>query len=250
VSSSSPSNAMVITVPRAASVAVVGAAPNNFSVRRSNFGNGQYDNLIAIGSSPYTIVYGSGATVTAPNVSSITAPTNGQAMDIAQTAQKSGLKHGAVQDKLFLPGYARLLAVSKTFPADDVRALAGLGHVDFGENRVQELQTKAAALDGVPLRWHFIGQLQRNKAAAVARLGAVVHSVDRARLAEVLGRAGEEAGRPVDVLLQVALGGPEGEAAARGGADPAAVPGLADEVAVLPGVRTTKALGTSSPASS
>lgn len=135
------------------------------------------------------------------------------------------------------PAAVALLAVSKTWPAAEVRALAGLGQADFGENRAQELIGKAAELADLPLRWHFIGQLQRNKAAAVARLGAVVHSVDRLPLAQALGRAGEAGERAVDVLLQVDLGGPEGELGARGGADPADVPGLADAVAELPGVR-------------
>ncbi|MGY2128042.1 YggS family pyridoxal phosphate-dependent enzyme [Blastococcus sp. SYSU DS0617] len=135
------------------------------------------------------------------------------------------------------PATVALLAVSKTWPATDVRALAGLGQSDFGENRAQELVGKAAELADLPVRWHFIGQLQRNKAAAVARLGAVVHSVDRMSLAQALSRAGEAAERVVEVFLQVDLGGPEGELGARGGADPAELPGLADAVAELPGVR-------------
>lgn len=135
------------------------------------------------------------------------------------------------------PATVALLAVSKTWPAADVRALAALGQSDFGENRAQELVGKAAELADLPVRWHFIGQLQRNKAAAVARLGAVVHSVDQTSLAQALSRAGEAAQRPVDVLLQVDLGGPEGELGTRGGADPGDVPGLADAVAQLPGVR-------------
>ncbi|WP_448639999.1 YggS family pyridoxal phosphate-dependent enzyme [Geodermatophilus sp. URMC 63] len=135
------------------------------------------------------------------------------------------------------PSSVALLAVSKTWPADDVRALAALGQTAFGENRAQELTAKAAALADLPLEWHFVGQLQRNKAATVARTGAVVHSVDRLPLARALSRAGEEAGRPVDVFLQVDLGGAAGELAERGGAAPADVPGLADDVAALPGVR-------------
>jgi pyridoxal phosphate enzyme (YggS family) len=135
------------------------------------------------------------------------------------------------------PGEVRLLAVSKTWPADDVRALAALGQVDFGENRAQELIGKAAELADVPLRWHFIGQLQRNKAAVVARTGAVVHSVDRLPLAQALSRAGEGSGVPVELLLQVDLGGPEGELGARGGVDPDGLPALADAVGELPGVR-------------
>lgn len=135
------------------------------------------------------------------------------------------------------PASVALLAVSKTWPADDVRALAALGQLDFGENRAQELIGKAAELTDLAVRWHFVGQLQRNKAAAVARLGAVVHSVDRTSLAQALSRAGETAGHVVEVLLQVDLGGPEGELGARGGADPAEIPVLADAVAGLPAVR-------------
>jgi PLP dependent protein len=139
------------------------------------------------------------------------------------------------------PGSVALLAVSKTWPVADVRVLAGLGQHDFGENRAQELLGKAAELassaDPPPVRWHFVGQLQRNKAAAVARLGAVVHSVDRASLAEVLGRAGEGSGRAVDVLLQVDLGGLEGELGRRGGVAPEELPALADAVGGMPGLR-------------
>ena len=134
------------------------------------------------------------------------------------------------------PGSVALMAVSKTWPAADVRALAALGQRDFGENRAQELLGKVAALSDLPVRWHFVGQLQRNKAAGVARTGAVVHSVDRLRLAEVLDRAGRDLGRPVEVLVQVDLGGAAGDLATRGGADPADVPALADAVAGCPGL--------------
>jgi PLP dependent protein len=137
------------------------------------------------------------------------------------------------------PATVALLAVSKTWPADDVRTLAALGQRDFGENRVQELISKAAELAeptepaGPPVRWHFIGQLQRNKAAAVARLGAV----DRRSLADVLDRAGRERGHAVEVLLQVDLGGTAAGAAPRGGAAPEEVPELADAVAEAAGLR-------------
>ena len=134
------------------------------------------------------------------------------------------------------PASVALLAVSKTWPADDVRALAALGQRDFGENRAQELITKAAQLPDVPVRWHFVGQLQRNKAAAVARLGAMVHTVDRESLALALHRAGQD-GEPIDVLVQVDLGGAAGELAACGGAAPDDVPALADLVAGCAGLR-------------
>jgi len=144
------------------------------------------------------------------------------------------------------PRSVALLAVSKSWPADAVRALVTLGQADFGENRAQELTAKAQQLRDLeltdrPVRWHFIGQLQRNKAAAVARVGAVVHSVDRPVLVGVLDRVGSERGRPVEVFVQVDLGGPEGDTlagtAARGGASPDDVPGLADAVAAAEGLR-------------
>jgi pyridoxal phosphate enzyme (YggS family) len=138
------------------------------------------------------------------------------------------------------PSSVGLLAVSKTWPAEAARALAALGQADFGENRAQELIAKAGELTDLPVRWHFIGQLQRNKAAAVGRLGAVVHSVDRPALVGVLDRVGTETGRPVEVFVQVDLGGPEDDSsgtAARGGAAPDDVPGLADAVASCGGLR-------------
>jgi pyridoxal phosphate enzyme (YggS family) len=135
------------------------------------------------------------------------------------------------------PAEVALLAVSKTWPAEDVATLVAAGQRDFGENRVQELVAKAAALPELSVRWHFIGQLQRNKAAAVARLGAVVHSVDRPQLVAVLDRAGQEIAAPVPVFLQVDLGGAPGDLAARGGAEPAAVPELADAVGAAAGLR-------------
>src|SRR3954452_12080112 len=135
------------------------------------------------------------------------------------------------------PSGVRLIAVSKTWPAEAVRAVAALGQVDFGENRVQELLGKASELTDLPLCWHAIGQLQRNKAAAIARLGAVVHSVDRAALATTLARAAESAERRLDILVQVDLGGPAGAEAARGGAAPVDVPALADAIAGMGALR-------------
>ena len=139
------------------------------------------------------------------------------------------------------PATVALLAVSKTWPAEAVAALAGLGQRDFAENRVQELTGKAAALAADPavpgLQWHLVGQLQRNKAAAVVRLGAIVHSVDREALVQALARAAATQERVVDLFLQVDLGGPEGELGERGGALPADVPRLADAVAEAGGLR-------------
>jgi uncharacterized pyridoxal phosphate-containing UPF0001 family protein len=102
-----------------------------------------------------------------------------------------------------------LVVVTKTFPAADAVRLAGLGVHELAENRDQEAGPKAAevAAAGVDVRWHFVGQLQRNKARSVARYADVVHSVDRQPLVTALDRAAGEAGRDLDVLLQVDLGG-------------------------------------------
>src|SRR5438552_7316101 len=103
------------------------------------------------------------------------------------------------------PGEVTLVAVTKTFPASDVRLLSELGVRDVGENRDQEAAPKAAeCADLSPeLTWHFIGQLQTNKAASVVRYARVVHSVDRLRLARVLGQQARKAGRLVTCLIQV-----------------------------------------------
>ncbi|MFE9101431.1 YggS family pyridoxal phosphate-dependent enzyme [Actinomadura geliboluensis] len=129
-----------------------------------------------------------------------------------------------------------LIAVTKTFPASDVRLLAGLGLTEVGENRDQEARPKAAECADLPLTWHFVGRVQTNKARAVAGYADVVHSVDRPRLAAALSDAAARAGRTLRCLVQVSLD----EAAARGergGAAPAAVPELADAIAGAPGLR-------------
>jgi PLP dependent protein len=87
------------------------------------------------------------------------------------------------------PSSIRLIAVSKTKPAEDIRLAYEAGQRDFGENYVQELVAKAEALaDLADLRFHFIGHLQRNKAKQVVRLASSVHSVDSVRLATELGK--------------------------------------------------------------
>jgi len=121
-----------------------------------------------------------------------------------------------------------LVAVTKTYPAGDVVALAGLGVTDVGENRDQEAAPKAAevAAAGVTPRWHFIGRLQRNKCRSVVRYADVVQSVDSVRLATALAAAAATGRqRPLDVLVQVSIDGAPG----RGGA----LPGSADPDAGL-----------------
>jgi PLP dependent protein len=126
------------------------------------------------------------------------------------------------------PEEVGLVVVTKFFPADDVRILAELGVTDVGENRHQEAQAKAAECADLGLRWHFIGGLQSNKAAAVASYADVVESVDRRKVVTALARGAHERGRPVEVLLQVSLDPPGREG--RAGADPAELAGLAAAV--------------------
>ena len=127
-----------------------------------------------------------------------------------------------------------LIAITKTFPASDVRVLSSLGVRDVGENRDQEAAPKAAACADLrdQLTWHFVGQLQTNKAGSVVRYADVIHSADRPRLVAALGTAARKAGRELACLVQVSLDGDPG----RGGAVAAEVPFIADAVAGEPGL--------------
>ena len=108
------------------------------------------------------------------------------------------------------PGSVRLVAVSKTKPALDVRAAYAAGQRDFGENYVQELVAKAEALtDLKDLRFHFIGHLQRNKAKLVARIAGAVHTVDSVKLAQELGKRAADfpERKRLMALVEVNVGG-------------------------------------------
>ncbi len=98
-----------------------------------------------------------------------------------------------------------VVAVTKTWPADDVRRLAELGIADVAENRDQEGAAKYDACADLEVSWHFVGQIQTNKARSVARWADVVHAVDRARLVHALDRAASTAGRRIGALIQVSL---------------------------------------------
>jgi PLP dependent protein len=124
-----------------------------------------------------------------------------------------------------------LIAVTKTYGADAVDAAWQAGVHDVGENRVQEALSKMAAVD-VPVRWHLIGHVQRNKVKAVDQF-AMVHSMDSARLADALHDVGMARGRPVDALLEVNA---SGEASKYGWA-PDDVRAEAERLVERPGVR-------------
>ena len=128
-----------------------------------------------------------------------------------------------------------LVAVTKTWPASDVRLLAEQGVRDIGENRDQEAVVKARECADLGLTWHFVGQLQTNKCRSVAGYASVVHSVDRLELVRALSNAAERQGRTVTALVQVGLDAlPAAGGPGRGGADPVDVPALADAVTAAP----------------
>jgi pyridoxal phosphate enzyme (YggS family) len=104
------------------------------------------------------------------------------------------------------PASIRLVAISKTFPAEYVLALADAGQKDFGENKVQEALPKMDATAHLPLRWHLVGHLQSNKAKKAVRFD-LVHSIDSAALTGRLDEAAAAAGRRIDLLVQVDLAG-------------------------------------------
>jgi pyridoxal phosphate enzyme (YggS family) len=120
------------------------------------------------------------------------------------------------------PSAIRLVAVSKAFPADAVRAAAAAGQIDFGENKVQEGLQKIADTSGVPLRWHLIGHLQSNKARRAAAGFHAIHSIDRLDLLHRVDAAAAEAGATPELLVQVDLAGED----TKFGAPEADVPAL------------------------
>lgn len=154
------------------------------------------------------------------------------APDAALTARHARVE-AAVVEACRAAGRARdevtLIVVTKFHPASLIRDLAAVGVRDVGENRHQDAAPKAEQLTDLPLTWHFVGQLQSNKARAVAEYARVIHSVDRASLVSALARAE----RPLDVFLEVNLTDDPG----RGGVAPGAVLPLAEQVLAHPQLR-------------
>ncbi len=141
------------------------------------------------------------------------------------------------------PQDVTLVAVTKRFDAEDVQILAGLGVRDVAENRHQEAVDKHARVADDRLIWHFIGQLQTNKAAAVAAYADQVDTVDRTSLVRALSKGAVKAHRTVGVLIQVSLAGADGAAAERGGCPVADVAGLAEQIGSAPGLQLRGVMG-------
>jgi pyridoxal phosphate enzyme (YggS family) len=141
---------------------------------------------------------------------------------IADAARRAGRREDAVL----------LVAVSKTIAAERVRDAIAAGVPALGENRVQEAREKIAVL-GRPRPWHLIGHLQTNKVRDALDCFDLIHSVDRLPLAEALSRRATEAGRRVDVLVQVNVG----EEPQKGGVRAEALRPALEAMAALPGLR-------------
>ena len=127
------------------------------------------------------------------------------------------------------PSSVTVVAVSKRHPAEAVLAAAAAGITDVGENYVQELVAKRAAV-AAPVRWHFIGRLQRNKARQVAGAVALIHAVDSPELAAELAR---HAAAVQPVLIAVNVAGED----SKGGVGPDQAAALLEAIDRLPALR-------------
>jgi PLP dependent protein len=105
------------------------------------------------------------------------------------------------------PDSVRLVAATKTVTADRIREGIAAGLSILGENRVQEALPKVEALAPAPVRWHFIGHLQRRKVRSIVGMFELIHSVDSLDLAQEIDRRAGEAGQSQDILLEVNIGG-------------------------------------------
>jgi PLP dependent protein len=141
---------------------------------------------------------------------------------IAAAATRAGRAAGGVT----------LIAVTKTVPAEVVRAALEHGLTDLGENRVQEAQAKIPVVGRERVRWHLIGHLQSNKAGRAIELFDRIHGVDDGALAEALARRAGAAGRIVPVMIEVNVSGEP----SKFGVEPDGLGPLAERVAALPGL--------------
>ena len=129
-------------------------------------------------------------------------------------------------------GEVTLVAVTKTHPAEVVRAAIRAGVADVGENRVQELEQKVPEVGRGAVRWHLIGHLQRNKVAKALPLFDLLHSLDSLRLAQALSDAAVKSGGTVRALVEVNSAGEE----TKGGVPAAEAVDVVGRMAELPGL--------------
>jgi PLP dependent protein len=133
------------------------------------------------------------------------------------------------------PEEIQLLAVSKTFPIEAIAEALANGQAHFGENRVQEAESKIPLIPprSTGLTWHLIGHLQSNKARRAAQLFDVIHSVDSVRIASRISQACIELGKQISILLQVDLAAEQ----TKSGAEMESVSGIVGDLLTLPALR-------------
>lgn len=103
----------------------------------------------------------------------------------------------------------KLVAVSKTFPVEDIKEVHKLGQKNFGENKVQELVSKQKELSGTDIYWHLVGHLQTNKVKNIIDFVSLIHSVDSLKLAQEIQSRAFQKSKLIDVLVQVNTSGEE-----------------------------------------
>ena len=130
-------------------------------------------------------------------------------------------------------GSVCLIAVSKTYPADDIRTVAMQGQNDFGENQIQDALTKIPVLKDVDCTWHFIGPIQSNKCRDIAFNFDWVHSIERAKIAKRLSDLRPSGTEPINILIQV---NSQNEAT-KSGVSPDSIGALISEIKDLPNLR-------------
>ena len=142
---------------------------------------------------------------------------------IAAACERSGRK----------PGDVRLIAVSKTKPVEMIREAYAVGQTEFGENKVQEMCQKAEELSELPITWHLIGHLQKNKVRKAVAVAAMIHSVDTVELAAEIQKEAARIDKVQDILLEVNVAAEESKFGFR----PDEVSAAADEINRMPNVR-------------
>lgn len=151
---------------------------------------------------------------------------------IAEAAERSGRAADGI----------KLVAVTKYVPVNVIRPLVQLGCRDLGESRPQALWEKAAALGDMPVEWHMVGHLQRNKVDRTVPLVSLVHSGDSLRLLQAIDAAASAIGRRVPVLLEINVSGD----ATKHGFAPAEVESLLPAIVALPHIEVRGLMGMAS----
>ncbi|MBP5463299.1 MAG: YggS family pyridoxal phosphate-dependent enzyme [Lachnospiraceae bacterium] len=125
-----------------------------------------------------------------------------------------------------------LIAVSKTKPEEMIREAFAAGQTDFGENKVQEMCSKAESMSDLPIRWHLIGHLQKNKVRKAVAVACMIHSVDSVELANEIQKEAARIGKIQDILLEINVAGEESKFGLR----PEETVVVAEQIASLPNV--------------